>query len=69
MSNTDSPPRNQEMGPDFLTQAKGSNSLVSHQVLPLHTMQGGRYYSQQMFFTKVVDKDDGKMIIAHYPPL
>ena len=36
---------------------------VSHQVLPLHTMCAG-----EVILSKEVDKCDGKMIVAHYPP-
>ena len=42
--------------------------LVSHKVLPLHTMQASitiKHLYTAIFFTKV-DKSDGKMISVHY---
>ena len=52
----------------------GPNSLIfsfSSGASPAHNV-GGRVlplFSQQIFLTKEVDKRDGKMIVAHCPPL
>ena len=52
----------------------GSNSLIfsfSSGASSAHN-GGGRVlplFSQQIFLTKEVDKRDGEMIVAHYPPL
>ena len=53
-----------KLGPNSLIFSFSSGASPAHnvggQVLPL--------FSQQMFLTKEVDKCDGKMIVAHYPP-
>ena len=63
VSSTLHSPRN--LGPNSLIFSFSPGASPAHNaggwVLPL--------FSQQIFLTKEVDKRDGKMIVAHYPPL
>ena len=58
----------------LFTATLGPNSLIfsfSSGASPAHNAGGWvlPLFSQQIFLTKEVDKLDGKMIVAHYPPL
>ena len=54
-----------KLGPNLSIFSLSSGASPAHDA-------GGRvlpFFSQQIFLKKEVDKRDGKMIVAHYPPL